>query len=390
MIKSFVEKTLSEISQKWFYTEPLLFSVLKTHTVLKNENLSIPMRTGRMVIEYSETALENLPPEQIEEYLKVETYRILLSHPYSRKPYHAQNAILLMASDAVINQLCKISVPLRGVEFLKREIGTFANFPDMSFEQWYKYIFDLIKDTRGGTSAGFSAFDSGDFDESTELWEENEEAQKNIRSQIQKADADEGWGSLSGNAKRTLKESEDFSFDYRRALNRFRQNIVSANRKLTRMRPSRRYGFNAMGSRYERKANILIAVDSSGSIQEESFSHFYKAIKNIFFLGIIEKIDLIFFDVNLKNTQAVTFNKNVNLSEIKGNGGTDFQCAIDFFESHDADYSGLIIFTDGEGNPPKIKSSKNILWILDTRLAYEKHRQWIETSCSSAATYLPF
>ena len=390
MIKTSVEKTLDEISQKWFYTEPLLFSVLTSHSVLKNENLSIPMRSGRMCIEYSETQLENFSSTQIEEYLKVEALRILFLHPYSRKPFNCQNSILMMASDAVINQLYKISVPLKGVEYLKRTVGPFATFPDMSFEEWYRYILDLVKNSRGGDSVGFTLVDVNSFDEGSELWEENEEAQKNMESQIQKAQADEGWGSVGGNAQRELKESVDFSFDYRRALNRFRQNIVSANRKLTRMRPSRRYGFKAMGSRYERKANILIAVDSSGSIQEESFSHFYRAIKNIFFLGIIEKIDLIFFDVNLKNTRAISFTKNVNLSEIKGKGGTDFQCAIDFFEEHDCDYSGLIIFTDGEGNPPKIRTSKNILWILDTRMAYEKNRLWIENVCSCSATYLPF
>lgn len=390
MIQSVVEKTISEISQKWFYTEPLLFSVLSTHSVIKNPSLQIPMRTGRMCIEYSEEFLEKLSAENIEEYLKIEISRILFLHPYSRKPHNAQTSILFMASDAVINQLYKISVPLRGVEYLKRMVGTHATFPDMSFEEWYKYILDLVKQSRNGNNAGFSFADMGAFDEGAELWEENEEAQNNIQSQIQKAETDSGWGTMGGNAQRELRESADFSFDYRRALNKFRQNIVSANRKLTRMRPSRRYGFKAMGSRYERKANILIAVDSSGSIMDESFEHFYKAIKNIFFLGIIEKIDLIFFDVNLKNTKPVTFSKNVNIGEIKGKGGTDFQCAIDFFENHSDDYSGMIIFTDGEGNCPKVSSSKNVLWILDTRLSYEKNKNWIETLNGSKATYLPF
>lgn len=390
MTETSIEKIISEISQKWFYTEPLLFSVLSTHSILENKNLSIPMRTGRMRIEYSKEILESFSADQIEEYLKVETLRILFSHPYSRKPFNSQNSILLMASDATLNQLYKINIPLQGVEYLKRTVGPFVNFPDMSFEEWYKYILNLIKQSRGGDSAGTSLIDMGTYDQGAELWEENEEAQKNIESQIKKADADEGWGSVGGNAQRQLKESADFSFDYRRALNKFRQNIVSANRKLTRMRPSRRYGFKAMGSRYERKANILIAVDSSGSIMDESFEHFYKAIKNIFFLGIIEKIDLIFFDVNLKNTKPITFSKNVNIGEIKGKGGTNFQCAVDFFENHSDDYSGMIIFTDGEGNAPTISTSKNILWILDTRLSYEKNKSWIEMQKGNKATFLPF
>ena len=35
-------------------------------------------------------------------------------------------------------------------------------------------------------------------------------------------------------------------------------------------------------------------------------------------------------------------------------------------------------------------SNKNILWILDSRLNYEKSRHWIEKDIFSKATYLPF
>ncbi len=157
------------------------------------------------------------------------------------------------------------------------------------------------------------------------------------------------------------------------------------------MRPNRRYGLKAMGSRYERKANILIAVDVSGSITDESFEHFTHAIKNFFFLGIIQNIDLIFFDVNLKNTTPIPFRKKISLEQIKGRGGTNFQPVMDFFYEHKADYSGLIIFTDGEGNIPHVLGNKNnILWILESRLAWEKNHQWINTLPGNKSTYLPF
>ena len=165
------------------------------------------------------------------------------------------------------------------------------------------------------------------------------------------------------------------------------------------MRPSRRYGFFAMGSRYDRKANILIAVDVSGSITEESFSNFYHAISNFFFLGIIEKIDLIFFDVNLKNTSPVTFRgsrSKINLEEIKGRGGTSFEAPYEYYIQHSNEYSGMIIFTDGEGNSPyrvlnTAKASPGtVLWILDSRLSFEKSRYWIEKLPGSSVTYLPF
>ena len=155
------------------------------------------------------------------------------------------------------------------------------------------------------------------------------------------------------------------------------------------MRPSRRYGLKAMGSLYERKANLLIAVDTSGSISDESFGHFTHAIKNFFFLGIVEKIDLIFFDVNLKNTTPVSFGSKAVPEKMQGRGGTNFQPAINFFENHRHEYSGMIIFTDGEGEIPKVKNSCEILWILDSRRVWEKSRQWIR-AIGSKCTFLPF
>ena len=52
-------------------------------------------------------------------------------------------------------------------------------------------------------------------------------------------------------------------------------------------------------------------------------------------------------------------------------------------------YDGMIIFTDGEGAAPKIDVSAAVLWILDSRLAYEKSRWWIESLSGNHATFLP-
>lgn len=423
-----VEKRIKQITKNWFYNEPLLFSAYCTHSLVINDRISVPMRTGQMRIEVSPSQCQNLSENQLENYLKVEMYRILLSHPYSRMPENARAGIMAIASDVTIyslldkkqdftdlmpgilylkNQAVRfhtlehpLGIKWQGSDELKffqrnlqidRKTGELVTVDKLNFEQWYRRILFLVKETAiAGENAG-----SGDGEnlpeDAAELWEENQEALEQIKENIEKAEVDSGWGGLGGDLQRSLKDECDFSFDYRRALTQFRQSIVSAKRSLTRMRPSRRYGFSAMGSRYNRKANVLIAVDVSGSITDESFAHFTHAIKNFFFLGIIEKIDLIFFDVNLKNTKPITFRKKIELEEIKGRGGTNFQPAIDFFNEHSAEYSGLIIFTDGEGNIPVVKAGhQNILWILDSRLAWEKSKQWINNLNGCKSTYLPF
>ena len=426
------EKRLKTIIKNWFISEPLLFSIITTHHLVMNDGLSVAMRTGRMCIEFSNLLCSELSDTELTDFLKIETYRILLKHPYARQPYKANPTALQLASDVVI---AKFFVPPSGIEsagivYLKsqawrfstldyplgkrwsdtdelkffqrnlqidRNTGLLKTVDDLTFEQWYKWLLFLISETSagGGEASGAGAlsdYDLSAITESAELWQEDESAQNQIDDKIKKAEIENGWGETGGNLVRTLQEQTDFSFDYRRALTKFRANIVSVNRRLTRMKPSRRYGFSAMGSRYERKADILIAVDVSGSITDESFTRFYHAIKNFFFLKIIENIDLIFFDVNLKNTSPIKFSKNLKLAEIQGRGGTNFQPPIDYFLENRSRYSGMIIFTDGEGEVPKMtggSGNASILWILDSRLAYEKSRWWIESLPGNFGTFLP-
>lgn len=427
------ENRLKAVIKNWFITEPLLFSVITTHHLVLNDSLTVPMRTGRHCIEFSELLTNELSEAELTDYLKIEAYRILLKHPYARQPYKANPTALQLASDVILSKYFTppSGIETAGVVYLKSQAWRFStlDFPlgkrwadteelrffqrnlqidrntgllktidDLTFEQWYKRLLFLIRETSagGGEASGAGAlsdYDLAAITESSELWQEDENAQNQINDKIKKAEIENGWGETGGNLKRELSSEVDFSFDYRRALTRFRANIVSVNRRLTRMKPSRRYGFSAMGSRYERKADILIAVDVSGSITDESFARFYHAIKNFFFLRIIENIDLIFFDVNLKNTKPVKFTKNLKLSEITGRGGTSFQPPIDFFLENKKKYSGMIIFTDGEGEVPKLNGNNggpaSILWILDSRLAYEKSRWWIQGLPGNWATFLP-
>ncbi len=427
-----LEKKLKAIVTDWFYNQPLLFSIASTHSLIANPLMNSPMRSGQGRIEYSPSLLKNASLSQLTAYFTFEVYRILLLHPYSRKPYNAKPGIMTLASDSIVYQLLvKDKAPivdeinLPSIEYLKNQASRFHNLinplgekwagtdeekffqrnlnidrktglltfvDDLTFEEAYCWILFLVQETSiAGQNAGSAEGDGNFQSDAADLWEENQEAQQEITENIQKAEIDQGWGGLGGNLQRQLKDSCDFSFDYRRALSKFRANIVSSTRTLTRMKPNRRFGFKAMGSRYDRKANILIAVDVSGSITDESFNHFYKAIKNIFFLGIIEKIDVIFFDTSLKNLKPVTFKKKIDLEEIKGRGGTNFQPAIDFYFEHKTEYNGLILFTDGQGQIPFMKgSSSNILWIISNRSDYEKCRQWINNLPGNKSTYLPF
>ena len=54
-----VGERIKTLSQDWFLTEPLLFAVLCTHALKRNDNMGCDMRCGKGLIEYNPERLEH-------------------------------------------------------------------------------------------------------------------------------------------------------------------------------------------------------------------------------------------------------------------------------------------------------------------------------------------
>ena len=181
------EKRISAVVSRWFYTEPLQFAICTSHAIVPNASLTVPFRSGKKRIEFAPEVLDKLTDEKLSFYLNLEVTRILLGHPYQRKPYNAKPAVLSMASDVVIWQLNTRNrktdenefANLPGVQYLKQMAGPHVTFPDMNFEQWYKYILDIVLKSKNAQSAGITSIEGfEDSSENAELWEENEEIEE--------------------------------------------------------------------------------------------------------------------------------------------------------------------------------------------------------------------
>jgi predicted metal-dependent peptidase len=182
------------------------------------------------------------------------------------------------------------------------------------------------------------------------------------------------WGSLPGNMVQLIQKATEGKIDYRNALRAFRTSILSQKRNLTRMRPSRRFGFEQMGSRYEFTTRMLVAVDTSGSVGSNGLARFFRIITTFFKYGI-QEIDVLMFDtvVQGKLMTLTEAKKNKQTFEVKGRGGTNFQVPIDYVTAH-PDYDGLIILTDGEAPVPKVPPllRAKILWVIDNAESFYK------------------
>lgn len=213
-----------------------------------------------------------------------------------------------------------------------------------------------------------------DFDLSS-LWEEDFMKSCEIDSTIELINATCGWGSVPGDLVDQIVANTKAKIDYRKVLSGFRASILSSKRNLTRMRPNRRSGFDNLGSIRRFSTNILVAVDVSGSVDNDSLKHFFSIINRTFKYGI-EKLDLLQFDYSIQGVE--TFDKKKDKFDILGRGGTNFQIVYDYATEH-KEYDGLIIFTDGDATPPR-KSPKmkcKVVWVCNNKYNYESSKEWM-------------
>lgn len=389
---------LESIGNEWFFTEPLLFASLFTHQLVANNSLEGEMRSGNGCIEYNEKLLSNKSRSYINRRLAIEVARILLRHPYQRQPLDASPICLALASDVTIAEYYDA---LEGMATR----SMFELPPKLSFEEYYALISILlqqdsdkkssqsIEETPSIEGAGETQRASQSHGEETPsnslkktgnisqelrdlieqnrsklqeqiaLWHEDNYHSDQQESLIEQARARNDWGSFTRGFCKQLLPNPTAFVNIRSELALFRAHILSTQVALTRMKPSRRYGFAQMGIRHPYTTRLLVAVDVSGSISETEIAQALGVI-NHFFLQGIERIDLLQFD-NEVHPPVLELRRAQRNIEVKARGGTTFQPVIDYFQEH-KQYDGLIIITDGLAPLPRITTTRRILWILNS------------------------
>ena len=346
------DRISKHIYDNWFLSEPALHGVLCAHELVENFKMPIPVRCGRGQIEYNPEIVKTVDDNMLEELFRTETIRIMLKHPYQRQP-ECPAEIRAIASNIVLSNNYKF-------KYLDLNKAEDFQLPATEYFEWY-----VAKLWRSGGSPSLSSeANSGDGRQNvcaplSELWEENEFECSRINEIIENTTS---WGSLPGDVVEKIKASLKAQIDYRKVLSGFRASVISSRRNLTRMRPNRRTDFQNLGSVYKMRTNLLVAVDVSGSVDSKMLQKFYSVLNRFFKYGI-ESIDTVQFDTELG--EIIPLKKAQTEIKVIGRGGTDFQPVFDYFRTSKTHYDGIIVFTDGYANEPKITGRKpKVLWIF--------------------------
>ena len=364
-----MQERYTHILERWFITEPPLFSVLCLHELVQNAQMSCPLRSGRKKLEYNPDIVREMSDDGLEEALRAEAVRLLLKHPYERRPEGCSQKAMGLGSNLVVGDNYKHP------RFRIETPEDFGLKTGMSYE-WYARMVEQQNESGGqGGDDGDDDGQQGMSDKHrdlAELWDEDELTVQMINEVI---NTTKSWGSLGGNFAELLQASVKAKINWRNIFAGFRASIISSKRKLTRMKPNRRTGFDNMGSVRRFDTKLLVAVDVSGSISTESLKYFYGVINSAFRYGF-ESIDVIQFDCGVRAVQNLK--KVIKDVAIVGRGGTSFQEPIDY--AHENGYDGLVVLTDGYAPEPTIPDGfrTGILWVCENESCLKQHKRWME------------
>lgn len=109
--------------------------------------------------------------------------------------------------------------------------------------------------------------------------------------------------------------------------------------------------------------SLCVAIDTSGSINDELLGVFLEEFKNIMQNFPAVQIELIIADARVHGHYTFQGGEKMDFP-LKGGGGTDYRPVFDYIDSNLPLTTMLLYFTDGDGWYPKINPSYEVLWAL--------------------------
>jgi len=181
-----------------------------------------------------------------------------------------------------------------------------------------------------------------------------------------------GWGSIPAEMRTAIRQSISTIVDWRAVLQQFIGSLVRGGRRNSLKRINRRYPYIHPGTTRSYKAKLLIAIDQSGSVDNEMLELFFAELTNA--TRKIE-IDILPFDCYANIKDVWTWHKGENVPPVREKcGGTDFNAPSKVFNDpkNMGRWDGMLIMTDGCA-PKPVATRQKRGWILgkDCRMNFE-------------------
>ena len=373
-----------------------------TRITEKNITLRLNTKTGASpIIEYNKDFIDSLRPETLALLISIELFRLILHHPTTRLLYPIKycyrSSNVICTDESILNYAmedysAKDLFPSKKSFFNKNQ----DSIPPESL--YLEYVFGLmIKDIdedpnddgkeskEKDKKQSNESSDDEKFDELSNQLENNSEEDEESNEEVERKketdalkrhfsddnvnDCIENWGenslidekitqgverisnnkkmygTLSDNIKQLIELKNRREYDPRAIFSKFVTSVFSVATEFTRMRPPRRLGQDytgiIYGSRHKMKAKVLIALDSSGSMEDSVIN------EGIYFMQSALKHADVYFCWWDTQCYDITHEKIMKPKyEVKGRGGTNPQCIIDKLKKEKLRFDGIVVISD--------------------------------------------
>ncbi|MDO5707530.1 MAG: VWA-like domain-containing protein [Andreesenia angusta] len=323
---------------------------------------------------YNEDYLDKVGLKEAQGALIHEILHVLFFHTIRAKGKNIE--IWNMASDMVINDRLDGSLLPSSVVTVGK-INAIFNMNlkhGLSAEEYYSALMnnEEVKKRSRAQGSKIIIFPEGDMNngkymeiDKMETFEdeyssniiENENITKGILKKII-SDAKKSAGEMPSNIVKDIEELyADPKIKWQIVMRRFLNGRGRVKYKRTHLRESRRFE-NVMGKRKQIGINVLVAVDTSGSVTDEEFSRFIAELKSI---QRISGANIRVVECDDSINSSVPLERYIRMNRRRGFEGTSFDPVFRYADRNG--YKFVVYFTDGYGTV-KEKINQTVLWVL--------------------------
>ena len=308
--------------------------------------------------------------------IKHEALHFVFSHVFRAEKF-AHQEIYNLAADLVVNQYLEPwpSLPDAFTLELLGEVGVWMN-RDESVEYYYEELLKILEQNEGGDGDdGASSEAGGMLQESMsttnqrgdhQFWanQSADDAEQNQHDDLlsQAAQRSQDWGKLPGPLQQLINamlERREPQIDWRRSLRIFAASSGRSRVTHTIKRKSKRYGTRP-GTRIKRYSKLAIALDTSGSVDDDTLSTFFSEIHSIWKNGA--EVVIIECDAEVQQTYPY---RGQTPQNVAGRGGTAFDPVFEHLnQNRHQQFDGCIYLTDGWACTPEVRPPCRVLWVI--------------------------
>jgi len=362
-----------------------LLVLLEKHESTSVPTMGVTIENGSLHLYYNPKFVQSLVDagntKVLKGLLEHELLHLVYEHPIKAVKLNRIHYIYNLASDIAINQL--ISRDLLPSTFKVKVDGKILETGILLPEQWGLpklkdsefYYHQLLKNTKSIT-LGINSKDS----------------KQNKRGTGSVIDDHSGWKKVGANshlAKEVIKQAVKEAYEntkksrgvvpgyleekinqllapptisWNRILRQYVASSIKYSNKRTWKRPNRRLpSFEELkGKTSNKTVRLLLAIDTSGSVDNKDFNDFLNEIRGIM---NIYKLDIDAIQCDVEITSKEKFKRYSNLKvKFKGRGGTSYKPVFDYLKKN-KQYDLLIYFTDLYCDFERCNAVIPVIWV---------------------------